>query len=324
MEIVTALSTVAPEPRVVAIGTFDGVHAGHRAVIREAVSLARRDDLRSAVLTFDRHPLTIVDARHAPRLLTSMTEKTRQIEALGPDELIVLPFDREFAAMSAQRFCADLLEARLHARTVVVGDNFRFGAGGAGDTATLRTCGAGRGFETVVVPLVTERGATISSTRIRRLLHSGELEEVREILGRPPSAAGRVVHGVKRGRALLGVPTANVDVEAGVIFPGRGVYAGRALVDGAWYRTAVNIGHNPTFRGREEDTTHVTIEAFLIGFDGDIYEHSIRVDFIHKIRDERRFESPAELVAQMHRDIDATAALADPAFDEVGLPAAHA
>ena len=148
--------------------------------------------------------------------------------------------------------------------------------------------------------------------------HDGELEEVREILGRPPSAGGVVVHGDKRGRAL-GVPTANVDVEAGTIFPGRGVYAARAFVDGRWYRTAVNIGHNPTFQSREEPTTHVTVEAFLLGFSGDIYDREIRLDFLHKIRDERRFESAEALVAQMRLDIAAAGSLADPELDAVGL-----
>ena len=181
----------------------------------------------------------------------------------------------------------------------------------------LRACGAAHGYEVIAEPLVTEHGKTISSTRIRRLLHDGELEEVREILGRPPSAAGRVIPGVQRGRTL-GVPTANVEVQAGTIFPGRGVYAARALVQGAWYRAAVNIGHNPTFASHAE-TASVSIEAFLLGFAGDIYDQDIRVDFLHKIRDERRFDTVDELVAQMQDDIRRTAAFTDPALAEVGL-----
>jgi riboflavin kinase/FMN adenylyltransferase len=203
---------------------------------------------------------------------------------------------------------------------VVVGVNFNFGARGAGDAAQLRACGVTNGYDVEVCELVTEHGEPISSTRIRRLLHDGDLEEVREILGRPPSASGVVVHGDKRGRTL-GVPTANVDVEAGTIFPGRGVYAARALVDGAWYRTAVNIGHNPTFQSREEPTTHVTVEAFLLDFTGDIYDREIRLDFLHKIRDERRFESADALVAQMRLDIEEAASLEDPELVAVGLGA---
>ena len=319
MELVTDLAAVASRPRALALGTFDGVHAGHRAVVGRAVALAASHGLTSAAVTFDRHPLAVVDPGRVPRLLTPLDEKVRLLAELGPDEVIVLPFDEPLAALSPAAFCADVLAGALQARVVVVGENFNFGAGGAGDAALLRACGAAHGFETVVEPLVTERGAPISSTRIRRLLHAGELEEVREILGRPPSATGRVVHGDKRGRTL-GVPTANVDVEAGTIFPGRGVYAARVRVAGRWYRAAVNIGHNPTFQSRDEATVHVTVEAFLLGFSGDIYDHEIRLDFLHKIRDERRFDAVGDLVRQMRLDIAEAGALADPAFAEAGLP----
>lgn len=318
MRVASDLAALERRPRAVAIGTFDGVHAGHRAVIGAAIAAARERGLTSAVLTFDRHPLALLDASHQPRLLTTREEKTRLIDELGPDELVILAFDEGLAGLSPEEFCADVLAAALDARVVVVGENFTFGAGGRGDAATLRRCGKAHGFTTQTLSLVTEDGRPISSTRIRRLLHDGRLEEVREILGRPPSAGGRVVPGVRRGRTL-GVPTANVDVEAGMVFPGRGVYAARAAVGGVWYRAAVNIGHNPTFQGRGERTAHVTVEAHLLGFSGDIYACEIRVDFLHKLRDERRFDDVEALVAQMQADIAATATLDDPAFGEVGL-----
>jgi riboflavin kinase/FMN adenylyltransferase len=320
MRVVTDLANLEHRPRALAIGTFDGVHAGHRAVIGQAVSLAAERGLLGSVVTFDRHPLSVVDPSRAPRLLTPVSEKIRLIGELGPEELVLMPFDEGLAALTPAGFCDQVLSEALQARVVVVGENFNFGAGGAGDAARLRTCGAARGFETVAVSLVTEHGKTISSTRIRRLLKRGELEEVREILGRPPSATGVVVAGDRRGRTL-GVPTANIDVAAGTIFPGRGVYAARVLVDGVWYRAAVNIGHNPTFRSKAVETTHVTVEAFLLGFSGDIYERPIRVDFLHKIRDEQRFDTVDQLVAQMRRDIAETAGLADPAFVQIGLGA---
>ena len=318
MRAVTDLTDLERRPRAVAIGTFDGVHAGHREVIGRAVELGRERGLLATVVTFDRHPLAVVDPAHVPSLLTPLAEKVRLIEELGPEELVLLSFDERLAALTPPEFCRTVLADALQARLVVVGENFNFGAGGAGDAAQLRACGDAHGFETVALGLVTEHGKTISSTRIRRLLHAGELEEVREILGRPPSASGRVVPGDQRGRTL-GVPTANIDVEAGHIFPGRGVYAARVHVGGDWYRGAVNIGHNPTFRSKDAETTHVTVEAFLLDFSGDIYACDIRVDFLHRIREERRFAAVAELVAQMRDDIAATAALADPAFAEVGL-----
>lgn len=318
MEIVRALDALARRPRAVAVGTFDGVHAGHRAVIGEAVARGRDRGLTSAVLTFDRHPMALLDAARQPRLLTSAVEKERLVAESGSDELIVLRFDEKLAALEPAEFCRDLLRETLDARLVVVGENFTFGAGGRGDAAALRACGEAHGFDTVVVRLVTDDGRPISSTRIRRLLREGRLEEVREILGRPPSATGRVVPGVRRGRTL-GIPTANVDVEAGTVFPGRGVYVARVRVADRWFRAAVNVGHNPTFHDRAEETTHVTVEAHLLDFSGDIYERDIRVDFVHKLRDERRFDSVDALVAQMQTDIDATVALDDPALDEVGL-----
>ena len=318
MRLITDPAALESHPRALALGTFDGVHAGHRAVIGRAVAVARERGLSSAVVTFDRHPLSVVDPGRVPRLLTGLAEKRRLIAELGPDELVILPFDQRLAAMTPADFCGGLLAATLHAQVVVVGENFNFGAGGAGDADVLRSCGAAHGYETLVVSLVTEHGKTISSTRIRRLLSAGELGEVREILGRPPSATGRVVAGDQRGRTL-GVPTANVDVEAGTIFPGRGVYAARVHVEDRWYRAAVNIGHNPTFRSKLAETTHVTVEAFLLRFSGDIYHSDIRVDFLHKLRDERRFDSVEELVAQMREDIAMTAELDDDAFDDVGL-----
>jgi riboflavin kinase/FMN adenylyltransferase len=314
----TSLDSLPSRPRSIAIGTFDGVHVGHQQVIRMAVEIAHVAELTGSVLTFDRHPLAALEPDRQPRLLMPAKAKIAMLARLHPDELIVLPFTAEFAALTPERFTRDVVSARLHARVVVVGENFTYGAHGTGTVETLRAAGAELGFRTVVVPLATAGGRPISSTRIRKLLQAGALEEVRDVLGRPPSTHGRVVEGVRRGR-VLGFPTANLEVEAGTIFPGRGVYAARALVDGRWYRAAVNIGHNPTFHSRQEEVTTIHIEAFLLGFEGDIYGHEIQVDFLHKIRDEARFADAASLVAQMHHDIAVTRSLDDPAFDEVSL-----
>jgi len=318
MELHTSLETLARRPRAVAIGTFDGVHVGHQEVVRATLAVAREGGLTSTVLTFDGHPMALIDPAHQPRLLMPAKVKVALLAGLHPDELIVLPFTAELAGQSADEFCRSIVADTLHARVVVVGVNFTFGAGGAGTAQTLEREGATLGFRTIALPLATAGGRAISSTRIRRLLQTGALEEVREILGRPPSTHGSVVAGLRRGRTL-GVPTANLEVEAGTIFPGRGVYAARALVDGRWYRAAVNVGHNPTFHSRAEEAVVVHIEAFLLDFNGDIYGHEIRVDFLHKIRDEARFADVPSLVAQMQNDIRMAAELPDPAFAEVGL-----
>jgi riboflavin kinase/FMN adenylyltransferase len=318
VQTITSLQALSARPRAVAIGTFDGVHIGHREVIQTMLQLARQEQLISSVLTFDRHPLALIDPSRQPRMLTPASVKLVLLSEMNPDELIVLPFTWELATQTADEFCRHVLVGALRARVVVVGASFTYGAGAAGTPATLIASGAELGFRTVVVPLATARGKPISSTRIRRLLATGALEEVREILGRPPSTHGSVVVGLRRGRTL-GVPTANLQVEAGTIFPGRGVYAARALVDGRWYRAAVNVGHNPTFHSRTEEAVTIHIEAYLLDFNADIYGHEIRVDFLHKIRDEARFDDVASLVAQMQQDIALTAQLDDPAFTEVGL-----
>ena len=318
MEIYSRIAALPAQRRVVAIGAFDGVHAGHREVIGTAVETARREGVTSTVLTFRRHPLAVVDPVHLPRLLTPLAAKVQLLAELGPDELVLLDFDEHLAAMSPDDFATAILRDALGAETVVVGENFTYGHGGKGTPAMLAQAGARLGFKVIAVPLVLAGGKAISSTRIRTLLQRGELEEVRAILGRPPSAHGIVVPGHQRGRTL-GFPTANIEVEAETIFPGRGVYAARALIDGVWYRAAVNIGHNPTFQSREADTAVVHVEAFLLDFCADIYGQHIRVDFLHRIREERRFAGPEELIAQLHADVAEAGTIDDPALDAVGL-----
>jgi len=317
-EVVRDLAALRPVARAVAIGTFDGVHCGHRRVIAAALETGARLGVRTTILTFDRHPMAVVDPAGQPRLLTAAAEKTRLLSAAGADELVMLEFTSELAGMTPARFTGEVLAGALRARAVCVGANFSFGAGGSGTVADLTAAGQELGFEVVVVPLAESHGRPISSTRIRRLLARGELDEVRAILGRPPSTSGEVVGGWQRGRTL-GVPTANLDVAAGTIFPGRGVYAGRACVDGRWYRTAVNVGHNPTFHDPAEETAIVRIEAHLLDFSGYLYGKQIRVDFLRKLRAEERFDSVEALVEQMRADIELTRRLEDQAFVEVGL-----
>jgi riboflavin kinase / FMN adenylyltransferase len=316
--IVRDLSHIAPAARALTIGTFDGVHAGHREVICATVRAAREQTLTATALTFEHHPLAIVSPDDEPRVLTPFALKAELISELGVDEIVVLPFDRSIARLDAEVFCRDVVSKRLGARLVVVGRNFTFGAGGGGTTATLRECGRRYGFATELVPLARAGGRPISSTRIRRLLQDGRLEEAREILGRPPRTVGRVVRGFERGRHL-GFPTANVEAQTGTMFPGRGVYAARARVGDRWYRAAVNVGHNPTFLHHGDETGIVHVEAFLLEFEGDIYDQEIRLDFLSRIRAETAFEYVDDLVARMRLDIEATAQIDDPAYAEVGL-----
>lgn len=279
---VTSLPDAEPRPRHVAIGTFDGVHKGHQAVIEGA----------DTVLTFDPHPLEILHPAALPKLIMPFGVKRDVIEGLGVDELVVIPFDREFSERSAEEFIERVLIEKLAAERVSVGENFRFGAKAKGDPEML----AGRSeFETRVVPLVEMDGETISSTRIRALVAAGDMEGARHCLGAPFMVEGEVVSGDQRGRQL-GFPTANIVPDDRLAIPGHGVYA--AFADGV--PAAVNVGVRPTF----ETGRGVLIETYLIDREEDLYGRILRVAFVERLRGEKRFASVEELIAQMRIDVE--------------------
>ncbi|HEY1357880.1 MAG TPA: bifunctional riboflavin kinase/FAD synthetase [Thermoleophilaceae bacterium] len=279
---VTSLPDAEPRPRRLAIGTFDGVHLGHREVIRGA----------DTVLTFDPHPLAVIHPEALPKLITPHSVKRDLIAGLGVEELVTVPFDRDFASHSADWFVDEVLVRQLGATHVSVGENFRFGKGAKGDHELLT---AHDEFETRVVPLVEVGGETISSTQIRGLLAAGEVRKAADFLGGPFLLEGEVVAGDQRGREL-GVPTANVVPDDRYAFPGHGIYA-------AWahgHPAAVSVGVAPTF----ETGRGVLIEAHLIDFDGDLYGETLRIAFVERLRGEKRFDSAEALKAQMAKDIE--------------------
>jgi len=281
---ITKLFDAEPRRRQVAIGEFDGVHLGHRQVI----------DGSDTVLTFEPHPLRVVRPEAAPRLLTSFEVKADLIAALGVQELVVIPFDQRFAHQSPDEFIEQILVRRLRAARVSVGENFRFGHRAQGDPAVLR---ADPRFETCVVPLVEVDGEIVSSSHIRALVQAGEVEMAARMLGAPFQFRGEVVEGDRRGRTL-GFPTANIVPDESLVFPGHGVYVARA--DGTC--SAVNVGVRPTFgTGRA-----VLIEAYLLDTDVELYGRMLRIDFLARLRGERRFDSVDALVEQMRMDVERT------------------
>ena len=288
---VTSLPDLPPEGerrRNVAIGTFDGVHLGHREVIRGS----------DTVVTFDPHPLAVLNPDALPKLLTPFSIKRDLIEGLDVDELVVVPFDRELADRSAEWFVEEVLVRRLNAERVAVGENFRFGQAARGSPELLRSRPE---FETRVVPLVEVAGETVSSSHIRGLVAAGEVARAAEFLGGPFLFESEVVEGDRRGRSL-GMPTANLVPDDRLVCPGHGVYAGWAH----GHPAAVNVGVRPTF----ETGRGLVIEAHLIGFEGDLYGRTLRVAFTERLRGERRFESVDALVEQMHRDVERARELA--------------
>ena len=279
---VTPLPEAERRPRSIAIGTFDGVHVGHRKVIEGA----------DTVLTFEPHPLSVIHPEAAPKLILPFDIKRDVIEGLGVSELVVIPFNKDFSKITAEEFIDRILVETLGAERVAVGENFRFGAKAKGDPEMLRAHG---GFETEVVPLVEVDGETVSSTRIRAQIAAGDVEGAMRCLGAPFLLEGEVVSGDRRGRTL-GFPTANLVPDEAYVYPGHGIYA--AFANGM--PAAVNVGVRPTF----ETGRGVLIETYVIDEELDLYGKTLRVAFIARLRGEKRFESVDELVAQMHRDVE--------------------
>ena len=280
---VTPLPEAEPRPRRIAIGTFDGVHVGHRQVIEGA----------DTVLTFEPHPLRVIHPEAAPKLIMPFEIKRDVIEGLGVSELVVVPFDHGFSTIAPEEFCERILIETLGAERVSVGENFRFGARAKGDPEMLRARGE---FETRVLPLIEVAGETVSSTRIRAQIAAGDVEGAMLCLGAPFLLEGTVVHGDRRGRTL-GFPTANLVPDDELVCPGHGVYA--AFANGV--PAAVNVGVRPTF----ESGRGVLIESYLIDHEADLYGQPLRLAFIARLRGEKRFPEVDELVAQMKLDVEA-------------------
>jgi len=299
MRIVRGLPSVPRErrPSAVALGVFDGVHLGHRAILGAAVAHARATGSPALACTFEPNPLEVLQPDRAPLPITTLDERLELIAACGVDGAIVLTFTRELAAVEPEAFVKDVLVDRLAARQVVVGFNHRFGRGARGDAALLRELGARDGFSVDVIAPLTVDGVPVSSTAIRAALGRGDLEAAARMLGRPYTLPGKVVAGAGRGRTL-GFPTANVAPDRPVLVA-PGVYACTVEVAGQPRRAVVNVGVRPTFG---EDT--LAVEAYLLDFSGDLYGQTVRLAFMSRVREERRFPSVDALRAQIADDVE--------------------
>lgn len=292
---------------VVALGNFDGVHLGHRAVLGRALEEGKARGMRVVVATFDPHPRAVLRPGEAPPLLTPLPMRRRLLLDLGVDEVRVIRFDRRLSLKSPEEFVREVLVGELGASVVVVGENFRFGHRAAGDFGDLERLMRSFGGEAVGVPVRgLDGGQEVSSTRIRRLVLEGRVEEALRLLGRPHAVCGRVVEGERRGRKI-GFPTANLLPEEGVAVPGRGVYACVVRVGEERYAACTNVGVAPTFGGRSESL----IEAHLLDFEGDLYGREIEVGFLRRIRGEKKFSGVEELQEQIRRDLQEARRITD-------------
>lgn len=287
------------QPLVLALGNFDGIHQGHRQILKIVRQKAREIKVKSGVLIFDPHPLNILKPSGEVLLLTTFPQKSKLIEKLGIDFLFIAAFNHEFACLSPEQFVKNILIDKLQVKSVVVGFDYSFGCGGSGKAGSLKELGEEYGFEVVVVGPVVINNKIVSSSLIRGLIRAGKVEEASLYLGSSPCIEGKVVHGEGRGGKVLGFPTANLQVKENVVIPGNGVYLTMAAVQGSSYYSLTNVGYKPTFKGDQ-----LSIEVFIMDFQDNIYEHELRINFLQKIREEKAFSSSDKLKAQIIKDLE--------------------
>lgn len=278
------------------LGVFDGLHLGHQAIMKKVVERAAANGTVPTVITFDPHPRAVLHPDNAPPLLQTLDQRLANFDFLGIEQAIVIRFDKQFASIDAEHFLTDIVHERLDAKEVYLGAGFAFGKNRGGNIALLRRMSSELGFFADEVDEVRLRGTRISSTKIRHLLAEGKVNLARRMLGRPYGVEGQIIHGLERGRTI-GFPTANLKPVNRVI-PKFGVYATASLIDGVWRRSITNVGVRPTF----DDDQLPSIETFVFDFDGDLYGEVLRVRFLHRIRDERKFKGIDELRAQIEKD----------------------
>jgi len=303
MQIVRGLESFPPDagPSAVALGAFDGIHLGHRAILGTAVAQARQSRLGALVCTFDRHPMEVLQPERAPLPITTLDERLELIAGTGIDTTVVIPFTREVAGIEAKAFVQDVLIGTLKAHEIVVGFNHRFGRGARGDARLLETLAVPLGFRAHIVPALLVDGVAVSSSEIRTALHRGDLPAAARLLGRPYSIRGEVVRGAGRGRTL-GFPTANVKTERPLGLP-VGVYVCRLLVGTREHQAVVNVGFRPTF-----GETELAVEAHVLDFAGNLYDEKVTLTFIRRLREERKFPSVEALREQIALDVAAARA----------------
>lgn len=285
------------KPTVLTLGVFDGLHLGHQQIMRTVVERAEAVGAAATAITFDPHPRAVLHPESAPPLLQTLDQRLANLDVLGIEQTIVIKFDRDFSSQPAEDFLRNIIRDRLHAKEVYLGKGFAFGKERGGNIELLRSMSAELGFRADEVDEVRLRGVRISSSAIRELLIAGRINLARRMLGRPYGVEGVIIRGDRRGHTI-GFPTANLKPHNRVI-PKFGVYATASLIDGIWRESITNIGVRPTF----ENTSEPSIESYVFDFDDDLYGDVVRVRFLHRIRDERKFNGIDELKAQIERDV---------------------
>ena len=296
MKVIKAIKDIDIEfDTVVTIGNFDGVHKGHQVLIEKTATYAKARGIKSAVFTFLNHPINYFVPEKVKNIFDEK-EKERLIEGFGIDYLIDIPFDKAMTQISAEQFIVKILKDKIHAKKIVVGYDFTFARNKEGTVDVLREMGHEYGIEVEIVQPIKINGIRVSSTFIRELISEGRVDEIPQYLGTPYVIEGEIIHGKANGRKM-GYPTANISLKDQIIKPKNGIYASRVIIDGKKYFGATNVGMNPTVNGK-----YLSIETNILDFDEDIYGKRVRIEFLEKIRDEKKFESLDELRKQLDLD----------------------
>ena len=301
---------LVPQPfrnPVITIGNFDGVHLGHQTLFQKVKDRSRAVDGQSVVITFDPHPIKLMRPDKRLPMLTTTDQKIKLLASMELDGIIVHPFSAEFGSMPAREFVQYYLVHRLGAREVVIGHDYRFGRNREGNIALLQSLGEEFGFPVHVVDPIQINDTIVSSTLIRNLINDGQVLAAQDFLGRPYEVTGEVIHGHGRGARLLGFPTANITIDNGLLVPAAGIYAVRVELRGQIYPAVANIGTCPTF-----DNQELSLEVYLLDFDRDIYGERLAVQFVQRLRDERRFDDLPALVTQIKKDVAAARQIVGP------------
>lgn len=280
----------------IALGTFDGMHIGHKQIVKRVIQFAKLSGGISVMFTFSNHPRSVLYPGRSPKLLMSQEQKAKLLENLGLDLLVAIPFTVDFLKILPVEF-VNLLVTRFHPAMLVVGPNYCYGYNSQGTSDTLAVAGKQQGFSVEIFDMVTFQGVAVSSTVIRGLIKAGQVKQAALVLGQLYELVGKVVDGDKRGR-VLGFPTANIAILPNLLLPGDGVYAVKLILGKNVYQSLANIGSNPTFQGQER-----RLEVFLLNFSGDLYGKTVQISFIDKIRDEVEFPNSDMLIRQIHQDV---------------------
>ncbi len=298
MKVIKAIKDIDIEYKtVITIGNFDGIHRGHKVLIEKTVDYAKEKGIKSAVFTFSNHPSNYFIHQKVKKILDEK-EKVKLIEELGVDYLIDIPFDEDMTKISAKDFVLDILKEKIHVEKIVVGHDFEFAKNKEGNAKSLKEMGLIYGFEVEIVKPIKINNIRVSSTYIRELISSGRVDEIADYLGKNYSIEGEIIHGKANG-SKMGFPTANIKLKEGIIIPQSGIYATKVILDGKIYLGATNVGKNPTLNGKE-----ISIETNILDFSDNIYGKIVKVEFLEKIREEKKFNSLEELKNQIKVDTD--------------------